>query len=94
MQTILYSNARSVLEEIKRLTQKKDDLVYIRSFKNFRNVKILFSSTNPDGVEQMIWLTNEMIPFQLSNEVSNLLDDAIDEYSKDIYSLQSHLKEI
>ena len=94
MQTILYSNARSVLEEIKRLTQKKDDLVYIRSFKNFRNVKILFSSTNPDGVEQMIWLTNEMIPFQLSNEVSNLLDDAIDEYSKDIQSLTIHLKEI
>jgi hypothetical protein len=94
MQTILYSNARSVLEEIKRLTQKKDDLVYIRSFKNFRNVKILFSSTNPDGVEQMIWLTNEMIPFQLSNEISNLLDDAIDEYSKDIQSLTIHLKEI
>ena len=94
MQTILYSNARSVLEEIKRLTQKKDDLVYIRSFKNFRNVKILFSSTNPDGVEQMIWLTNEMIPFLLSNEISNLLDDAIDEYSKDIQSLTIHLKEI
>ena len=94
MQTILYSNARSVLEEIKRLTQKKDDLVYIRSFKNFRNVKILFSSTNPDGVEQMFWLTNEMIPFQLSNEISNLLDDAIDEYSKDIQSLTIHLKEI
>ena len=94
MQTILYSNARSVLEEIKRLTQKKEDLVYIRSFKNFRNVKILFSSTNPDGVEQMIWLTNEMIPFQLSNEISNLLDDAIDEYSKDIQSLTIHLKEI
>jgi CO dehydrogenase/acetyl-CoA synthase gamma subunit (corrinoid Fe-S protein) len=94
MQTILYSNARSVLEEIKRLTQKKDDLVYIRSFKNFRNVKILFSSTNSDGVEQMIWLTNEMIPFQLSNEISNLLDDAIDEYSKDIQSLTIHLKEI
>jgi hypothetical protein len=94
MQTILYSNARSVLEEIKRLTQKKDDLVYIRSFQKFRNVKILFSSTNPDGVEQMIWLTNDMIPFQLSNEVSNLLDDAIDEYSKDIQSLTIHLKEI
>ena len=42
----------------------------------------------------MIWLTNEMIPFQLSNEISNLLDDAIDEYSKDIQSLTIHLKEI
>ena len=94
MQPLFYSNARSVLEEIQRLTKKKDQLITIRSFKNFRNVKVLFSSTNSDGAEQMIWLTNDMIPFQLGNEIENLLDDAVDEFEKDIQTLSLHLKNL
>jgi CO dehydrogenase/acetyl-CoA synthase gamma subunit (corrinoid Fe-S protein) len=94
MQTLFYSDARSVLEQIQRLTKKKDQLILIRSFRNFRNVKVLFSSTNSDGVDQMIWLTNDMIPFQLGNEIENLLDDAVDEYEKDIQTLSLHLKNL
>ena len=94
MQPLFYSNARSVLEEIQRLTKKKENLILIRSFKNYKNVKVLFSSSNSDGVEQMIWLTNDMIPFQLGNEIQNLLDDAIDEYEKDIQTLSLHLKNL
>ena len=94
MQPLFYSDARSVLHEIQRLNKKKENLILIRSFKNYKNVKVLFSSTNSDGVEQMIWLTNEMIPFQLGNEIKNLLDDAIDEYEKDIQTLGLHLKNL
>ena len=94
MQAQLYTNSTSVLHEISRLIKKKDDLKLIYSFTNYRNVKILFSSTNSDGLEQMIWLTNEMMPFHLPNEIANLLEDAIDEYEKDIQTLNFHLKNL
>jgi len=94
MQQHFYTEARTVLLEIKRLNEKKDHLKLIYSFTNYRNVKILFSTTNLDGVEQMIWLTNEMIPFHLPNEIANLIEDALDEYEKDIQTLNFHLKNL
>jgi hypothetical protein len=94
MQTQLYTDSSSVLHEISRLIKKRDDLKLIYSFTNYRNVKILFSSTNSDGLEQMIWLTNEMMPFHLPNEIANLIEDAIDEYEKDIQTLNFHLKNL
>jgi hypothetical protein len=83
-----------VLQEIKRLNDKMDHLKLIYSFTNYRNVKILFSTTNSDGVEQMIWLTNEMLPFHLPNEIINLIEDSLDEYEKDIQTLNFHLKNL
>jgi len=94
MQQHFYTDSRSVLQEIKRLNEKKDHLKLIYSFTNYRNVKILFSSTNSDGVEQMIWLTNEMLPFHLPNEIAILIEDALDEYEKDIQTLKFHLKNL
>jgi hypothetical protein len=57
-------------------------------------VAILFSSTNKNGAEQMIWLTNDMLPFHLPNEIANILEDSIDQYNKDISSLNQHLKNL
>ena len=94
MQQQFYTDSRSVLQEIKRLNEKMDHLKLIYSFTNYRNVKILFSTTNSDGVEQMIWLTNEMLPFHLPNEIVNLIEDALDEYEKDIQTLNFHLKNL
>ena len=88
------SSDYAVLLEIKRLQTKKETLQLIRSFTNFRNVKILFACTNSEGIEQMIWLTNDMLPFHLPNELENIIDDAVDEYSKDLESLNFHLKNI
>jgi hypothetical protein len=94
MQQHFYTDSRSVLQEIKRLKEKKDHLKLIYSFTHYRNVKILFSTTNQDGVEQMIWLTNDMLPFHLPNEIVNIIEDALDEYEKDIQSLSFHLKNL
>lgn len=94
MQQHFYTDSRSVLQEIKRLNDKMDHLKLIYSFTNYRNVKILFSTTNSDGVEQMIWLTNEMLPFHLPNEIINLIEDSLDEYEKDIQTLNFHLKNL
>jgi len=86
------SSTNAVLLEIQKLVRKRDTLETIARFKNFRNVKILFSANDNIGVERMIFITDELLPFLLSNEIKNLLDDAIDDISRDISSLNLHLK--
>ena len=86
------SSTNAVLLEIQKLVRKRDTLETIARYKNFRNVKILFSANDNLGVERMIFITDELLPFLLSNEIKNLLDDAIDDISRDISSLNLHLK--
>jgi hypothetical protein len=35
-----------------------------------------------------------MIPFNLPNEIGNILEDSIDQFNKDIASLNQHLKNL
>jgi hypothetical protein len=88
------SNTNAVLLEIQKIVRKKELLEQIYQFTQYRNVAILFSSTNKVGTEQMIWLTNDMLPFHLPNEIANILEDSIDQYNKDISSLNQHLKNL
>lgn len=86
------SNAREVLLEIKHLAHKREELLTIRSFTNFQNVSIIFSARNSNNVEQMVYINDSMLPFRISNELVNILEDAVDIYSRDISSLNLHLK--
>ena len=88
------SSTNAVLLEIQKIVRKKETLEQIYQFTQYRNVAILFSSTNKNGAEQMIWLTNDMLPFHLPNEIANILEDSIDQYNKDIASLNQHLKNL
>ena len=94
MKTANLSSVTAVLLEIKRIQSLKNTLETIYGFQNFRNVKILFSCTNKNGAEQMIWLTNDMLPFHLPNEIAIILEDAIEDYDKDLQSLNFHLKNL
>jgi hypothetical protein len=88
------SSTNAVLLEIQKIVRKKETLEQIYQFTQYRNVAILFSSTNKVGAEQMIWLTNDMLPFHLPNEIANILEDSIEQYNKDISSLNQHLKNL
>jgi hypothetical protein len=88
------SSTNAVLLEIQKIVRKKETLEQIYQFTQYRNVAILFSSTNKNGAEQMIWLTNDMLPFHLPNEIANILEDSINQYNKDISSLNQHLKNL
>ena len=35
-----------------------------------------------------------MLPFHLPNEIINIIDDSIEQYDKDISSLNQHLKNL
>ena len=87
-------NTNAVLLEIQKLVKKREFLETISRYKNFRNVKIMLSANDNIGVERMIFIDDENLPFLLSNEVENLLLDAIDEISRDISSLNLHLKNL
>ena len=87
-------NTNSVLLEIQKLVKKRDHLETISRYKNYRNVKIMFSADDNIGLETLIFISDENLPFLLSNEVENLLLDAIDEISRDISSLNLHLKNL
>lgn len=87
-------NTNAVLLEIQKLVKKREFLETISRYKNFRNVKIMLSANDNIGVERMLFIEDENLPFLLSNEVENLLLDAIDEISRDISSLNLHLKNL
>lgn len=87
-------NTNAVLLEIQKLVKKRDHLETISRYKNYRNVKIMFSADDNIGLETLIFISDENLPFLLSNEVENLLLDAIDEISRDISSLNLHLKNL
>jgi hypothetical protein len=85
------SNTNAVLLEIQKIVLKKDKLVEIYGFTKYRDVSILFTA-NDDAEIKMVHITNDMIPFHLASEIINILEDSIDQYYKDISSLNQHLK--
>ena len=87
------SNTNAVLLEIQKIVRKKEKLVEIYKLTQFRDVSILFTATDKAEI-QMIHITNDMLPFYLPNEIVNILEDSIDQYDKDISSLNQHLKNL
>lgn len=89
MKLNLPSTSSGVLLEIKRLSNKKENLETIFSLTKFSNVKILFTAN-----DQPVILDADMLPFHLPTELFNLLEDSIDQYDKDLETLKFHLKNI
>jgi hypothetical protein len=87
----LLSNTNAVLLEIQKIAEKRLKLVEIRNFNELKNVSIICSNLEQN---KMIHITSDMLPFQLSNEIMNLIDDSIDQFDKDISSLNQHLKNL
>jgi hypothetical protein len=88
------SSTNAVLLEIQKIVRKKEVLELICQLTPYRNVAMLLSATNKNGVDEMIWITNDMLPFYLPNEIANILEDSIEQYNKDISSLNQHLKNL
>ena len=87
------SNTNAVLLEIQKIVLKKDKICEIYGFAKYRDVSILFTANNGAEVK-MVHITNDMIPFHLPSEIINILEDSIDQYDKDISSLNQHLKNL
>ena len=89
MKLNLPNTSSGVLLEIKRLSNKKENLETIFSLTKFSNVKILFTAN-----DQPVILDSDLLPFHLPTEVFNLMEDAIEQYEKDLMTLKFHLKNL
>ena len=87
------SSTNAVLLEIQKIVRKKEKLVEIFKLTQYRNVSILFTATDNAEIK-MVHITNDMLPFYLPNEIINIIDDSIEQYDKDISSLNQHLKNL
>jgi hypothetical protein len=87
------SNTNAVLLEIQKIARKKEKLVEIFKLTQYRDVSILFTATD-DAEIKMVHITNDMLPFHLPNEIINIIDDSIEQFDKDISSLNQHLKNL
>lgn len=70
---------------------QKEKLVEIFKLTQYRDVSILFTASDNAEIK-MVHITNDMLPFHLPNEIINIIDDSIEQFDKDISSLNQHLK--
>lgn len=87
------SSTNAVLLEIQKIVRKKEKLVEIYKFTQYRDVSILFTASDNAEIK-MVHITNDMLPFHLPNEIINIIDDSIEQFDKDISSLNQHLKNL
>jgi hypothetical protein len=87
------SSTNAVLLEIQKIVRKKEKLVEIFKFTQYRDVSILFTASDNAEIK-LVHITNDMLPFHLPNEIINIIDDSIEQFDKDISSLNQHLKNL
>jgi len=85
------SSTNAVLLEIQKIAEKRLKLVEIQNLNEFKNVSIIFSDLSQN---KMIHITSDMLPFHLGTEIMNIIEDSIDQYNKDLSSLNQHLKNL
>jgi hypothetical protein len=86
------TNKNSVLNDIKQITQKRDYLQSLCLQTTYSECCFLFVNTDKNIGTNKIYLTQENLPFNLEQEIKLLMLDAIEQYDRDIASLNEHLK--
>lgn len=91
---MLKSKTQLVLLDIQKLQQKQAYLELLLSFTNKKDCRIMFNGTNRHGESRVIFLEQSDFPFLLTTELTNLFEDAIEQYERDIQTLSFKLKNI
>jgi hypothetical protein len=90
--------ANSTLQEhtlldIVRLQKKIAVLEQLQLLKNWNNIRIM-SEAHRDFKQDFIILDQFVFPFQLEQELKNLIEDSIDQLKRDLETLSFKLKTI
>jgi hypothetical protein len=90
--------ANSTLQEhtlldILRLQKRIYVLEQLQSLKNWNNIRIMFEACK-DFKQEFIILDQFVFPFQLEQELKNLVEDSIDQLNRDLETLSFKLKTI
>jgi predicted glycosyltransferase len=81
------------LLELVRLQKKIAVLEQLHLLKNWKNIRIVFEAYK-DFKQDFIILDQFVFPFQLEQELKNLIEDSIDQLNRDIETLKFKLKNL
>jgi hypothetical protein len=81
------------LLDIQRLQKRIYVLEQLQSLKNWNNIRIMFEA-HKDFKQEFIILDQFVFPFQLEQELKNLIEDSIDQLNRDLETLKFKLKNI
>jgi predicted glycosyltransferase len=81
------------LLELVRLQKKIAVLEQLHLLKNWKNIRIVFEAYK-DFKHDFIILDQFVFPFQLEQELKNLIEDSIDQLNRDIETLKFKLKNL
>ena len=81
------------LLDILRLQKRIYVLEQLQSLKNWNNIRIMFEA-HKDFKQEFIILDQFVFPFQLEQEIKNLIEDSIDQLNRDLATLTFKLKSI
>lgn len=81
------------LLDIQRLQKRIYVLEQLQSLKNWNNIRIMFEA-HKDFKQEFIILDQFVFPFQLEQELKNLIEDSIDQLNRDLETLKFKLKNL
>jgi hypothetical protein len=81
------------LLDILRLQKRIYVLEQLQSLKNWNNIRIMFEA-HKDFKQEFIILDQFVFPFQLEQELKNLIEDSIDQLNRDLETLKFKLKNL
>ena len=90
--------ANSTLQEhtlldIMRIQKRIEVLDQLQSLSNWNNIRIMFEAQK-DFKQEFIILDQFVFPFQLEQELRNLIEDSVDQLNRDLETLKFKLKNL
>jgi len=81
------------LLDIMRIQKRIEVLDQLQSLKNWNNIRIMFEA-HKDFKQEFIILDQFVFPFQLEQELRNLIEDSVEQLNRDLETLKFKLKNL
>ena len=81
------------LLDIMRIQKRIEVLDQLQSLKNWNNIRIMFEA-HKDFKQEFFILDQFVFPFQLEQELRNLIEDSVEQLNRDLETLKFKLKNL
>jgi hypothetical protein len=81
------------LLDISRIQKRIQVLEQLQELKDWKNIRIMFEA-NKDFKQEFVILDQFVFPFQLQQELKNLIEDSLEQLNRDLESLKFKMKYI
>jgi len=81
------------LLDIMRIQKRIEVLDQLQALSNWNNIRIMFEAQK-DFKQEFVILDQFIFPFQLEQELRNLIEDSVDQLNRDLETLKFKLKNL